>query len=61
MSFNSAHYFQPVFTLNTPINIPSSIKEKAPNMNEYPIKIEFELFASVQTIDFDILFIYDEV
>lgn len=61
ISFNNAYYFQPVFTLTDPIHIPLSIKSKAPNINEYPIKIEIEFLASVPTIDFDVMFIYDEV
>ncbi len=61
MAFNSPYYFQPVFTLNNPINIPLSVKSKAPNLNEFPIKIKVELFGSVPTFDFDIMFIYDEV
>lgn len=60
-TFNNPHYFQPVFTLNNPINIPSSVKDKVPNLNEYPIKIEVELLGSVPTFDFDVMFIYDEV
>ena len=60
-SFNSPHYFQPIFTLNNPINIPFSVKDKAPNLNEYPINIEVELFGSVPTFDFDVMFVYDEV
>ncbi len=54
-------YFQPAFSLNKPINIPLSIKEKATNLNEYPIKVEVELFGSVPAIDFDVIFVYDEV
>jgi Fic family protein len=60
-AFNSPYYFQPVFNLNNPINIPSSIRDKAPNLNEYPIKITVELLGSVPTFDFDVMFIYDEV
>ena len=60
-AFNSRHYFQPVFNINNPITIPSSIKDKAPNINEYPIKIAVELFGSVPIFDFDVMFIYDEV
>jgi Fic family protein len=61
VSFNSAFYFQPVFTLNHPIHIPLSVKNKIPNINDYPIKIEITLLASVEVIDFNVLFIYDEV
>ena len=61
MTFNSPYYFQPVFTLNNPINIPLSIKNIAPKLNEYPIKIEVELLGSVPIFDFDVMFVYDEV
>ncbi len=61
LSFNSPFYFQPVFTLNNPITIPSDIAEKEPNLNDYPLQIGIELFSSVPTIDFDVLFIYDEM
>ncbi|MES2139336.1 MAG: hypothetical protein V4511_06485 [Bacteroidota bacterium] len=60
-TFNNPMYFQPAFSLNKPINIPLSIKEKATNLNEYPIKVEVELFGSVPAIDFDVIFVYDEV
>ncbi|MFH1320200.1 MAG: hypothetical protein ABII90_06040 [Bacteroidota bacterium] len=61
MAFVSPYYFQPVFTLNNPINIPLSVKSRAPNLNEFPIKIKVKLFGAVLTFDFDIMFIYDEV
>lgn len=60
-TFNNPMYFQPAFSLNKPINIPLSIKEKAANLNEYPIKVEVELFGSVPAFDFDVMFVYDEV
>jgi Fic family protein len=60
-AYNSPHYFQPVFTLSNPINIPLSIKDKAPNLNEYPIKIKVELLGSVPIFEFDVMFIYDEL
>ena len=60
-TFNNPHYFQPVFTLNNPINIPSSVKDKTPGLNEYPIKIAIELLGSVSEFDFDVMFIYDEL
>lgn len=61
LPFVSPMHFQPVFTLYDPIHIPLSIKSKTPNINEYPIKIEIDISASVANIDFDVLFIYDEV
>jgi len=60
-TFNSPYYFQPVFILTNPINIPISIKEKSINLNEYPIKIEVELFGSVPAFDFDVMFVYDAI
>jgi Fic family protein len=61
IAFNYANYFQPVFTLNQPINIPLNIKDKTPNFNEYPINTAIEILASVPVIDFDIMFVYDQV
>jgi len=61
ISFNYNTYFQPVFTLHHPINIPLSLKDKAPNFNEYPINTTIEIIASVPIIEFDIMFVYDEV
>jgi Fic family protein len=57
----SLYHFKPKVILNNPINIPLSMNDKAPNINEYPIKIEVELLGSVPTFEFDVMFIYDEV
>lgn len=61
MSFNSAYYFKPEFILNNPIRIPLHIKEVAPNLNEFPIRITVELKGSVPKFEFDVMFIYDEL
>ncbi|NQY11304.1 MAG: Fic family protein [Flavobacteriales bacterium] len=60
-SFNNAHYFQPVFTLNKPIRIPLHIKNEQSNLNEYPMTIKIELDGSVSVFDFDVTFVYDEM
>ena len=53
--------FQPVLTLHQPIEIPADVvMDQMPNPNEYPIRIEIELSASVHPLDFDIMFVYDE-
>lgn len=61
MAFNSPFLYQPVFAITPPINIPMSIKEKAPNLNDYPIRVVIELIGTVEKFDFDVLFVYDEV
>ena len=58
--YNSEYFFQPIFNLNAPINIPLSIKGKKTNFNEFPMKITIELFGSVSKFDFDVMFVYDE-
>lgn len=60
LTFNNPYLFQPVFELSQPINIPKSIKDKVPYLNEYPIRVEIELISSVSKIDFDVMFVYDE-
>jgi DNA-binding Lrp family transcriptional regulator len=57
----SLFHFKPKITLSKPISIPFTVTGRAPNINEYPIKIEMELLSSVSEIDFDVIFIYDEV
>lgn len=61
IALNNPYYFQPVFTLNTPINISQNVNGRTPNLNNYPIKIEIELCGSVPTFEFDFMFVYDEV
>ncbi len=56
----SLFHFKPKINFRKPFNIPLSVLDKAPNFNEYPIKIEVELLCSVPTFDFDIMFVYDE-
>ena len=60
-TFVNVFQFQPVFLLHTPINIPFNILDKNPNLKEYPITVEIELFGSVTKFDFEVLFIYDEM
>ncbi|NQY09711.1 MAG: hypothetical protein HRT71_09385 [Flavobacteriales bacterium] len=58
-SFNNPMYYEPIFTLNTPINIPVNIWEGLPHINEYPIKVEFEIKSNLETSEFDIELVYD--
>lgn len=53
-SFNDPNYFQPIFPLNRPINIPQSIWEGLPNDNEFPIKVTIELAAQMSSFEFDV-------
>lgn len=57
----SLFHFKPKITLSKPISIPFTVTGRVPNINEYPIKIELELLSSASEIDFDVIFIYDEV
>ena len=56
----SLNHRNPKTILNKTIAIPLGIKDKVPSINEYPIKIVMELFASVSTFEFDVLFVYDQ-
>jgi Fic family protein len=58
-AFGNAYLFQPVFNLTHPINIPIDIRERQPGLNEYPVKIDFELNSSAEKIEFDVIFVYD--
>jgi hypothetical protein len=49
-----------VITLSSPIQLPPHNEEYSSNINEYPIKMEIELMAMVDKIDFDIMVIYNE-
>jgi hypothetical protein len=58
-AFNNPYYFEPVFTLNNPINIPASLWEGNPNNNEFPIKVTVALSGKASTFDFDVMLVYD--
>lgn len=55
----SSMHYQPVFELDNPIQIPTSIIDNQFLKQEYPVQIEIELTAEVESIDFDVHFIYD--
>lgn len=59
VAFNDPTYFEPSFTLSSPINTPESLWEGIPNDNEYPIKVTIELTGSFPTFEFDVLLVYD--
>ena len=59
-SYNNPNYFQPVFSLGTPIRIPISFWEKTPNNAEYPIGVVIELISKKQELDFDVMLVYDQ-
>ena len=53
--------FAPILNLYQPIIVqPEPFIDRMPDINDYPIRIIIELCASVQVIDFDIMFVYDE-
>ena len=59
MAYNHPAYFQPVFTINNPINISSDFWDKTPTVNDYPIKISIELMGKASKFDFDVQIVYD--
>jgi hypothetical protein len=61
MAYNRPSYFQPVFTLNNPINISSDFWDKTLTINDYPIRVVIELVSSASKIDFDVKVVYDTV
>jgi DNA-binding Lrp family transcriptional regulator len=61
LGYSNPAYFQPVFTLLQPINIPMGIREEAVKLNEYPMRVEIEFTSTVSKINFDVLFVYDAV
>ena len=58
-TFNNPYYFEPSFTLSSPIHIPVSLWEGNPNDNEFPIKVILELSGEIPPFDFDVLLVYD--
>jgi Fic family protein len=58
-TFINPSYFEPRFTLSSPIHIPISLWEGIPNDNEFPIKVTIELSGRETTFDFDVLLVYD--
>lgn len=59
--FNNPYLFQPVFDLSAPVHIPLSIRDKPLQLSEYPVRISVELISAVENVDFDVIFVYDEV
>lgn len=59
IAFNNPYYFEPVFTLSSPIHIPANIWEGAPNDNEFPIKVVLELSGATPIFQFDVMLVYD--
>lgn len=58
-SHNDPTYFQPIFTLNAPINVPINFWEGLPMVNEYPIKVELEIQSNLDQSEFDVELVYD--
>lgn len=58
-NFNSPYYYEPVFTLNSPIHIPANLWEGMPHDNEYPIKVTIGIEYQVEELRFDIMLVYD--
>jgi len=60
LAFIDLNSFNPKITFNNPINIPYTEIDKPLNQNDYPLRIEIEIYGVVSKIDFDIIFVYDE-
>jgi hypothetical protein len=58
-TFNNPYYYEPVFTLNSPIHIPTGLWEGVPKDNEFPIKINLEVEWHGDKLQFDIMMVYD--
>lgn len=58
-SFVTPMSYQPIFTLNPPINIPLNLAEGYPNENEYPIKVVIEINSNKDQSEFDVDLVYD--
>ncbi|NOQ75237.1 MAG: Fic family protein [Crocinitomix sp.] len=51
--------YDPIFTLNPPIDIPRTLAEGEPNKNEYPIKVVIEIRSTKERSEFDVDLVYD--
>jgi Fic family protein len=58
-SFNNPYYYEPVFTLNSPIHVPGNLWEGMPNDNEYPINVVIEITSKLPDWQFDVMLVYD--
>lgn len=58
-SFNNPYYYEPVFTLNSPIHIPTNLWEGTPQDNEYPIKLTIEIEHKGEALQFEVMLVYD--
>lgn len=58
-NFNNPYYYEPVFTINSPIHIPANLWEGMPHDNEYPIKVTIEIEYRGEELRFDIMLVYD--
>ncbi len=59
LAFNNPMYYQPVFTLNSPINIPESLWDGLPYDNEFPIKVVVEITGKGDDFKFEVMLVYD--
>lgn len=57
---NTPFHYQPVFSLDNPIELPSSLLEREANDNEYPIRVVIEVVCSASTLKFDVMIVYDQ-
>lgn len=57
--FNNPYYFEPVFTLSSPIHIPANLWEGLPNDNEFPVKVMIQLSSMAEKYQFDVIIVYN--
>lgn len=58
-SFNNPYYYEPLFTLNSPIRIPAGLWERVPFDNEFPISVNLEVEWQGDKLQFDLMLVYD--
>lgn len=58
-TFVTPYSHDPIFTLQHPINIPESFSGGAPNENEFPIKIIFQITSETEHSEFDVELVID--
>ena len=57
--FNNPYYYEPVFTLKSPIHKLGNLWEGMPNDNEFPINAVIEVTSKQAEWQFDVMFVYD--
>lgn len=61
IAYNNPYLYQPVFNLYPPINLPLNSRDTQPKFNEYPLQLKIDLISSTEQIDFELMFVYNEI